>query len=207
MIPRAPRPPKDPASVSCHDRTVEEDRLRWDERYSGHALAEPTAPDVVTASDDVRSLVPSSGRALDVACGAGGQSLWMAANGLDVLALDVSPTAIDLTRRAAAASDLERSVTERVHDFDSGLPDDAVGLAMLVCQRFRATALYGSFVDRLAPGGLAVVTVLSQVGLDIDAGPFHAPPGELVDAFRGSAVDVIHHCEAAGAASIAFLRR
>jgi SAM-dependent methyltransferase len=185
---------------------VEEDRVRWDGRYAAHPLAEPSAPDAVAASADVRSLIPSHGRAADVACGPGGQTLWLARVGLDVLALDVSPIAIDLTERAARAAGLEGRVTARVHDFDHGLPDDVTDLDVLVCQRFRATALYRAFVDRLRPGGVAVVTVLSTVGLDIDGGPFHAPPGELLDAYRDLDVEVIYHCEATGQASIVVRR-
>jgi SAM-dependent methyltransferase len=185
---------------------VEEDRARWDGRYAAHPLAEPSAPDAVVASADVRSLIPATGRAADIACGPGGQTLWLARAGLEVLALDVSPVAIDLTARAATAAGLGARVSARVHDFDDGLPDDVVDLDVLVCQRFRATGLYRDFVDRLRPGGVAVVTVLSTVGLDIDGGPFHAPPGELVDAYRDLPVDVIHHCEATGQASIVVRR-
>ena len=35
---------------------------------------------------------------------------------------------------------------------------------MVVCQRFRDPRLYPQLVERLAPGGLLVVTVLSEVG-------------------------------------------
>jgi SAM-dependent methyltransferase len=186
---------------------VEEDRVRWDGRYASHPLPEPSAPDAVAANADVRSLVPTSGRAADIACGPGGQTLWLARLGLDVLALDVSPVAIDLTERAAAAIGLGSRVSAQVHDFDDGLPDDVADLDVLVCQRFRATSLYSGFVDRLRSGGIAVVTVLSTVGLDIDGGPFHAPPGELVDAYKGTDVDVVYHCEASGQASIVVRRR
>jgi SAM-dependent methyltransferase len=185
---------------------VEEDRVRWDTRYATHPLAEPSVPDAVAASADARSLIPARGRGADIACGPGGQTLWLAGLGLDVLALDVSPTAVELTRRAAAAAGLDTRISARVHDFDDGLPDDVADLDVLVCQRFRATALYREFVDRLKPGGVAVVTVLSTVGLDIDGGPFHARPGELVDAYRTADVEVIHHCEAAGQASIVVRR-
>lgn len=185
---------------------MDDDRIRWDERYAGAPIVEPRAPDVIAASADVRAVLPAAGRALDVACGAGGQTVWMAEQGLEVIALDVSPAAIRLTEGAASARGLADRVDARVHDLDAGLPADAVDLALVLCQRFRAPALYRELAARLAPGGLAIVTVLSQVGLDVDPGPFHAPPGELIDAFRDAGCEVIHHCEAAGQASIAIRR-
>lgn len=186
---------------------MEEDRLRWDERYTDRPLAEPSAPVAVTASGEVLSLIPSSGRAADIACGAGGQTLWLAERGLVVAAFDVSPVAIEMTTRAAEAAGLGERVTARVHDLDEGLPAGLAALDVLVCQRYRAPELYGSMLGALAPGGIAVVTVLSAVGVDVAAGPFHAPPGELVDAFRDAPADVIYHHEAEGQASIVARRR
>ena len=186
---------------------MEADRARWDERYADRPLAEPSAPIAVAASDDVLSLMPTSGRAADIACGAGGQTLWLAEQGLDVAAFDVSPVAVEMTARAAEAAGLGGRVTARVHDLDEGLPAAAVALDVIICQRYRTPALYGSFVHALAPGGIAVITVLSSVGLDIDAARFHARPGELVDAFRDAPADVIYHHEAEGQASIVVRRR
>jgi SAM-dependent methyltransferase len=186
---------------------VEQDRERWDARYAGRRIVAPAAPDAVDGNADVRSLIPTTGRAVDVACGPGAQTLWLANLGLDVLALDVSPIAVDLTVRAAVAAGLDERVIARVHDLDDGLPDEIADVDLILCQRFRAPTSYAAFVDRLAPGGIAVVTVLSEVGLDIDPGPFHAPPGELIDAYRGAAVDVIHHAESAGEATIVVRRR
>ena len=74
------------------------DAERWNARYEGRPLAEPTRPDALT--DDLVDELPTAGSALDVACGAGGQSLWLAARGLDVVSVDVSSIAIDLTKAA-----------------------------------------------------------------------------------------------------------
>jgi len=185
---------------------MDSDRARWDERYAGHELASPAAPDALAADDGPTVPVPTTGRALDIACGAGAQTLWLAERGLDVVALDVSPRAIELTT-AAAASGWSSRVEARVHDTDSGLPDD-VGLCdVVVCQRFRDTSLYQPIIDAVAPGGIGIVTVLSAVGVDGEPGPFHAPAGELRDAFATDATDVLIGCEGQGVASIVFRRR
>ena len=43
----------------------------------------------------------AGGRALDIGCGAGLQALWLAARGLEVIAVDSSTVALDLARRRA----------------------------------------------------------------------------------------------------------
>jgi hypothetical protein len=69
---------------------------------------------------------------------------------------------------------------------------------VIICQRFRDPALYPALAAVLAPRGLLVVTVLSEV--DEGPGAWRAPPGELLDAFGG--LDVLVHTEANGEASL-----
>lgn len=177
-----------------------EDAERWDRRYDDHPLAEPTAPEAVVAAE-LLELIPTSGRALDVACGAGGQAVWLARRGLDVVALDVSSKAIDLTAAAATSSEVTQRVTGRVVDLDAGVPDDLGDFEVVLCQRFRDVRLYESLVTRLRPRGIAIVTVLSRTGT-ADPGPFHAPPGELRTAFTRPDAEILFHSESAGQASI-----
>ena len=75
--------------------------------------------------------------------------------------------------------------------------------SLVICQRFRDPKLYEQFELMLRPGGVVVVTVLSQVGLIGEPGPFHAPPGELVDAFRRlEDLTIERHVELEGEATI-----
>ena len=86
---------------------------------------------------------------------------------------------------------------------DEGLPSDVgSSCALVVCERFRDPNLYEHLVYMLEPGGVLVITVLSQVGLDGEAGPHHAPPGELVDAFREYDVVIERHVELDGEATL-----
>jgi 2-polyprenyl-3-methyl-5-hydroxy-6-metoxy-1,4-benzoquinol methylase len=181
-----------------------DDATRWDARYEGRPLATPSRPDALT--DELAALLPRSGTALDVAAGAGGQSLWLAQRGLSVVALDVSPAAVRLARDAAASAGLDHRIDVRVADLDDGLDDGLDHLDVIVCQRFRATHLYPAFAERLGPGGFAIVTVLSRSEA-VDPGPFHAPAGELAQAFDHADVELLHHVEADGQASIVVRRR
>ncbi|MFK8024443.1 MAG: class I SAM-dependent methyltransferase [Ilumatobacter sp.] len=193
------------------------DAERWDAR---HAATEshivPAPPDALVGHEHDQVL-PTSGRALDVACGRGAQSVWLAQLGLDVVALDASPTAIRyLTERATHIDEafgrrdthesaLGHLIDARIHDLDAGLPHDAVDLDVIICQRFRQPSLYAEFVERLAVGGIAVVTVLSETGTAAP-GPFHAPPGELASAFDRPDTEIVRRTEGHGQESIVVRR-
>ncbi len=139
--------------------------------------------------------MPTSGRALDIACGRGAVSLWLARRGLSVDAVDVS--AVGLAGAAKIIADLP--VRWWRHDLDTGLPPGCIGpYDVVVCQRFRDPTLYPALAAVLAPDGLLVITVLSEV--DEGPGAWRAPPGELVGAFGG--LDVLVHVEANGEESL-----
>lgn len=181
-----------------------DDARRWDRRYEGQPIADPAPPDVL-ADADLADLVGGPGRALDIACGAGAQSAWLGQCGYEVIALDASEVAVEMTRAAAHEAGVSGRVEALVADLDAGLPDDLGDFDVIICQRFRATDLYDPIVARLRPGGLAVVTVLSETGAS-SPGPFHAPPGELIAAFAGPDTTILHHAEAAGEESIVVRR-
>lgn len=188
-------------------RDMDDDATRWDERYRDNELAEARPPDVLAEHPELLPRVPAHGRAVDIACGTGAQSLWLAGRGLAVTALDVSPVAIDLTIAAARRAGLAESITARVTDLDAGLPTDLDHVDVVICQRFRHPNLFPAIVDCLRPGGIAVVTVLSSVGLDGEPGPFHAPPGELLDAFTRDDTELLLDVESHGLASVVLTRR
>lgn len=191
---------------------MESDRDRWDERWSDSGTdprrIEPAAPDVVDAHPELLEQLPTEGPALDLACGVGAQSLWLAQRGLTVSAVDVSPVAVGIAADAAARHGLAIDVS--VWDTDQGLPSGLDGLAMIVCQRYRASDLYLDLVQRLRPGGVLVLTVLSAAGLDGTPGPFHAPVGELTHTYRSAVaagtIEVLVDDERDGQASIVVRR-
>ncbi len=185
---------------------MHDDGRRWDERYSTTGPIEAQQPEVVDRWPHLTSLVPTTGRCTDVASGPGSVTLWLAERGLEVTALDASPVAIDLLQAAATAAGCADQVNARILDLDDGLPDDLHDLDLIVCQRFRDPALYPTFIDRLRIGGVAMITVLSTVGVS-EPGPFHAPSGELLVAFTSGRCEILLHSEDAGIAHVVIRRR
>lgn len=177
---------------------MDSDRERWDLRWDAAEHMPPSPP---IGIDDVVDLVPSSGRALDVACGLGSSAVWCALRGLDVVALDISPIALE---RAGALADAHQ-VGHRIElvqvDLDGGAPAEADGsFDLVICERFRDPALYGSLAARLVPGGLLTITVLSVVGREDRSSPHLAAPGELREAFTG--LELLLEIEADGISTL-----
>lgn len=185
---------------------MDDDARRWDERYATTTHVEAHAPEVIERWPDLASLLPQTGHCLDVACGPGAVTLWLAERGLEVTALDASRVAIELLQSAAAAVGADDRVDVRVVDLDDGLPDDLRDLDLVVCQRFHDPALFAAVIDRLRSGGVAIVTVLSSVGAD-HPGDFHATSGELRATFTNARCETLHHDEGDGVAHIVIRRR
>ena len=177
------------------------DRSRWDARHAAVGLGAPMPPDGLRGRE---SLLPAAGRALDVACGRGAVAVWLAQRGFTVDAVDVSGVGLESARALAESAGVAEAVRLVEADLDGGLPVDG-SYDLVVCQRFRAPALYRTLADALAPGGLLVVTVLSEV--DDEPGEFRAVPGELAAAFGAlGALDVLAHEEGDGAATLLAVR-
>ena len=158
-----------------------EDQLRWDAVYAarGHADGEPTVP------ADFRCIeqhFPTTGHALELACGRGGGAVWLARRGLQVWGVDISAVAIDQARAGAALWEVGDRCRFDVVDLDRGLPPGP-RVDVVSCHRFWAPGLHDAVIDRLASGGVLAISVLSEV--DAAPGRYRAPPGELAAAFGG----------------------
>jgi tellurite methyltransferase len=159
------------------------ERDKWDARYREGAYRSRTHPTALLAEWLPR--LPR-GRALDVACGAGRNALYLAAKGYEADAVDISSVALDRGRRAAAERRLE--VDWLCEDLD-GDPERALPAGpfdLIVWVRYVHRTLMPHLIARLAAGG----ALLCEQHLTTDApvaGPtsagFRLAPGEL----RGSA--------------------
>lgn len=174
---------------------TEQDRRRWEERYKSQRppSVAAVAPPSVFAS--YASVFPTGGTALELACGQGLGAVWLARRRLQVWGVDISSAAIARARDLARRSGVVERCRFDVFDLDCGLPAGAP-VDVIMCNKFRDRRLYQPFVERLAPGGLLAIAVLSEV--DAAPGPFRAARGELPAAF--AELDLIASGEGQGQA-------
>jgi SAM-dependent methyltransferase len=155
------------------------ERDKWDARYRDGAYESRTHPTALLAQWLPRL---ARGRALDVACGAGRNALYLAAAGFSVTAVDISRVALERGRRAAEEREL--AIDWICADLDEE-PERALPVGrfdLIVWVRYVHRTLMPHLVARLAPGG----ALLCEQHLLTDApvaGPtsaqFRLAPGEL----------------------------
>jgi SAM-dependent methyltransferase len=132
---------------------------------------------------------------MELACGLGRGAVWLARRGLDCWGIDVSGVAVGLARELAERNGVADRCRFDVVDLDDGLPAGPP-VDVVLCHRFRDARLDRAIIERLAPGGVLAIAVLSEVG--VGPGPFRAAPGELLRAF--ARLDAIAEGEADGEA-------
>ncbi|WHM40719.1 class I SAM-dependent methyltransferase [Streptomyces sp. BPTC-684] len=138
----------------------------WDRRYTHGNLGWTLVPHPLAVAE--LALVPpdasagpnAPGRlALDLGAGAGRHSLWLARRGWRVTAVDFSATALERTRRDAAAEELD--VTTVLADLDSYEPRQGAFGVILITYVHPEPPLRAALLARaakaLAPGGRLVV--------------------------------------------------
>lgn len=135
------------------------ERERWDRRW---AEAEPPGePDPWLAELD--AVLPRTGRAVDLAAGQGRNALWLAARGLEVTVVDVSPVAVE--RAANAATERGLALATEVRDLAAhGPPPGPWDLAIIV--RYLDRDLVRAVPSVLVPGGMLAFTQPTVTNLE-----------------------------------------
>jgi tellurite methyltransferase len=169
------------------------ERRKWDARYREGAYASRTHPSALLAEWITR--LPC-GRALDVACGAGRNALFLAEHAFAVDALDISTVALDRGRRAALARGLGVNWlrADLDDDPDSGLPPEHYDVIVWV--RYVHRGLMPHLRRRLRPRAVLLVEQHLASTAEV-AGPrsahFRLEPGELERSAAG--LRVLYHRE------------
>ncbi|HYR29841.1 MAG TPA: class I SAM-dependent methyltransferase [Thermoanaerobaculia bacterium] len=148
----------------------------WNARYRNREeLDDAPAPLLVDAAS---ALQP--GRALDLACGAGRNAIWLAQHAWEVVAIDGAEEAIRILREHGTAVDA------RVMDLETGaplpFPDASFDLVLILFYLHRP--LFAEAKRVLRRGGTIVTTARTR-------GRFGVAPGELRTFFEEDC-DVVH---------------
>lgn len=144
---------------------AEEDRARWDERYAAGDWADVDEPARIL--EDGQAWLPESGLALDVACGAGRNALWLARRGFQVIAVDISWEGLKRLQRRAREEKLEVQIV--LADLESFvLPPDSFDV--IVNSRFLLRSLFPTFRKALRPGGLLLIETFNVDEIEVLGG-------------------------------------
>lgn len=160
----------------------ETDRDKWNKRYREGAYAERMRPSALL--EQWLERVPP-GRAIDIACGAGRNALYLAEQGFEVDAVDISGDAITRARETAEQSGLKVNWIE--HDLDEPLSLDASYQLILII-RYVNLPLIQQLCTKLAPGGFLVCEEHLVTDADVIGPKNHAyrvRPGDLRAAAKG----------------------
>lgn len=155
----------------------------WDQRYrSSENAKEPLelSPNPLLASA-AENLSP--GNALDLACGAGRNAIWLAQRGWRVTAVDGSQAAIELLQRRAQARGL--AIETRVADLERGeYRVELCSWDLIAICFYLQTSLIEAAKGGVALGG--VVLVIVHISLPGEEPTVHQlRPGELRQHFSG----------------------
>jgi cyclopropane fatty-acyl-phospholipid synthase-like methyltransferase len=131
---------------------------RWEGRFSAPGYVFGTEPNAFLRSQ--AHLLQPGQKALTLADGEGRNGVWMAEQGLDVLAVDFSPTAINKARKLAT----ERRVALRTEQADLATwtwPreefDVAVGIFFQFATPEQRPGFFAGIKQALRPGGLLLM--------------------------------------------------
>lgn len=161
------------------------DRDRWNARYADGAYESRRHPSPFLEQN--AHLLPADGRALDLACGAGRNAIYLAHRGFDVDAVDISRVA--LQRGRADAGELPIRWIEC--DLDDGFEADA-DYDLIVNIRYVNLPLVSALLESLRTGGVLVMEQHLATEADV-IGPknpaFRVEAGELGRVASGMVVE------------------
>ena len=188
---------------------TDDDRIRWNQRYrSGDAPVEARPNRWFTAHTAIIDAVAARRQAngdtptaLDIACGAGGTVLWLAARGWCATGVDGSDAALALAQSHAERMQLSAHVRWVHADLDVWRPP-AAAFDCVTCFYFLDRRLWPSLREAVRPGGLLAMQTFHRSAIKIRpaANPAYLlEKDELFDLVAGWGWSVLARADAASA--------
>jgi len=154
----------------------------WNQRYQSAT----TLPTACFALREYAYLLPKMGKALDLACGLGGNALFLAQRGLRCSAWDFSAQAITQLQQVALSLDLP--LQAEVRDVLLN-PPAANSFDVIVVSHFLERDLAESLKNALTKDGILIYQTFSREAVDLDSPPrnpaYRLAAGELLNLFSG----------------------
>lgn len=138
---------------------MESDRIKWNQRFESDAtyLGERPSPFLLREIERIRQLAPGK-RALDIACGEGRNSVFLAQHGFEVTALDISDAglgkAAKRAEKEALAIDFQRVDLDCYHFTEK--------YDLIINFNFLLRDLLPKAVQALSPGGLLIIDTIME---------------------------------------------
>ena len=155
-------------------------RNKWNQRWR----EAESAPRPARVLSDYSHLLPKAGEALDLACGLGGNALFLAERGLDTQGWDISEEAVSRLESLAGRLPLKAVVRDV-----EAVPPEPERFDVIVVSHFLYRPLFGPLAEALRPGGLLFYQTFTEEKTPGGAGPrnpdYLLRPNKLLDAFRG----------------------
>ena len=164
----------------------------WDERHR-------KSSSTITACEllqKCKELLPTTGTALDLACGRGGNAIELAQRGMDVTACDSSAEAIRILQQELHRTKLEEKVTAVTAEAEAILEANANRYDLIIASRFLDRSLTAKITTALKPNGLILYQTFTE---DSNSGPqnpdFILKQNELLQMFSNKEYLLIHYHE------------
>ena len=155
----------------------------WDAKHS-LAANEAAAEAPAGILTELWPLLPS-GAALDLACGRGRNTLFLAEHGRHVTAVDWSGAALDILEERAKASKIPARRIQRIEEAKimtragidllqadlEAVPLPVSRYSLILCVRYLQRSLFPQICRALRPGGMLLFETYTKAQLDFSGGP------------------------------------
>ncbi len=154
---------------------------KWNKIYS----SAESVGDAVAVLKENSHLLPAQGQALELACGMGRNALFLARQGLETAAWDISDVAIQRLNEEAKAQNFSAGFHAQIRDVvkEPMLPNS---FDVIVVSYFLDRSLVPAIQDALRSGGLLFYQTFSRLQVD-ESGPrnpdFRLADNELLSLF------------------------
>lgn len=177
------------------------DRTKWDAKYAAGAYESKQYPAPFLAENlpniiDTLSIdnAPRPWRALDLACGAGRNAYFLAANDFAVDAVDIST--VGLTRAQQLAPATTNTINWMSQDLEHATSENFGRYQLIIMMRYVNLALLTAVAQNLESGGFILCEEHMRSEADV-VGPrnpsFRVAPGELKEAL--TELTIVHYNE------------